>query len=177
MMNINPVEKIKQAAFARIGAAIEGRAEDGPGDSPIERILFSAIEAAAVYSEFNFLQIAHSPAEAVSIMEADQKGPRILVECQRMFCGARVDFLVHAYGYSARVPGALRVLTWRHLVVECDGHAFHERTKEQAARDRSRDRAFQEGGAQVFRFTGSEIFNDPVKCADAILDWAYRGMA
>lgn len=50
-------------------------------------------------------------------------------------------------------------------IVECDGHDFHERTKEQAKRDRSRDRAFQSAGIPVFRFTGSEIYADSLKCA------------
>lgn len=39
-------------------------------------------------------------------------------------------------------------------VIECDGHEFHERTKRQAARDRSRDRAIQAFGYRIFRFTG-----------------------
>lgn len=50
-------------------------------------------------------------------------------------------------------------------VVECDGHDFHERTKEQAARDKKRDREMQAMGYHVFRFTGSEIFNNADKCA------------
>ncbi|MEM8534395.1 MAG: DUF559 domain-containing protein [Chloroflexota bacterium] len=51
------------------------------------------------------------------------------------------------------------------VVIECDGHAYHERTKEQAQRDRSRDRDLQSKGYHVFRFTGSELFNEPIKCA------------
>lgn len=60
----------------------------------------------------------------------------------------------------------------RNLVIECDGHDFHERTKEQAAADRARDRCLQAQGYTVFRFTGSEIWNDPLKCADQVHDWA-----
>lgn len=51
------------------------------------------------------------------------------------------------------------------LVVECDGHDFHEKTKEQAAHDKARDRAFLEDGWPVMRFTGSEIYRDPFACA------------
>lgn len=54
------------------------------------------------------------------------------------------------------------------FVVECDGHDFHERTKGQAARDRSRDRALQGFGATVLRFTGSEIVSDPRGCAGEV---------
>ncbi len=58
------------------------------------------------------------------------------------------------------------------MVVECDGHDFHERTKEQARHDRARDRRLQELGFIVFRFTGSEIYSDPVKCALSVYEWA-----
>lgn len=50
------------------------------------------------------------------------------------------------------------------IVIECDGHDFHERTKAQAARDRSRDRALQALGYVVLRFTGHEIHKDSVSC-------------
>lgn len=54
------------------------------------------------------------------------------------------------------------------VVVECDGHAFHERTKEQAARDKSRDRDLLSAGYPVMRFTGSEIYRDPRACAEQV---------
>jgi very-short-patch-repair endonuclease len=50
-------------------------------------------------------------------------------------------------------------------VIECDGHDFHERTKEQAKRDKERDRYFQSLGLLVLRYTGSEIYRDPLRCA------------
>ena len=55
------------------------------------------------------------------------------------------------------------------LVVECDGHDFHERTKEQAAHDRKRDRFMVADGWTVLRFTGSEIHRDPVMCGREVL--------
>ena len=60
------------------------------------------------------------------------------------------------------------------LAVECDGHDFHERTKEQAARDRSRDRELQDAGVTIYRFTGSEIHNDPIGCAWRAIQWCER---
>jgi very-short-patch-repair endonuclease len=50
------------------------------------------------------------------------------------------------------------------IAVECDGHYFHERTKEQAAQDRKRDRELQKDGFIVLRFTGSQIWVDPILC-------------
>jgi len=57
----------------------------------------------------------------------------------------------------------------RKIAIECDGHDFHERTKEQAANDRSRDRALQLDGWMVLRFTGSEIYRSASACAAQIM--------
>lgn len=62
--------------------------------------------------------------------------------------------------------------------VECDGHDFHEKTKEQAKHDRSRDRYFQSCGLIILRYTGSEIFADSLHCAnDALKTFERRSSA
>ena len=43
------------------------------------------------------------------------------------------------------------------IVVELDGHDFHEKTKEQAQKDKDRDRSLTRAGYKIMRFTGSEI--------------------
>ncbi len=53
----------------------------------------------------------------------------------------------------------------RRLIVECDGHEFHDRTKQQAAYDRARDRELFRMGLPTIRFTGSEIHHSPERCA------------
>ena len=53
-------------------------------------------------------------------------------------------------------------------MVEVDGHAFHERTREQAIRDRRRDRNLLREGFRVIRFTGSEVFGNPSGCAKEV---------
>jgi very-short-patch-repair endonuclease len=56
------------------------------------------------------------------------------------------------------------------VVVEVDGHDFHERTKEQAAADKSRDRALVSAGWKVLRFAGSEVYADPIACATQVYE-------
>lgn len=46
------------------------------------------------------------------------------------------------------------------VAIECDGHDFHEKTKLQVVRDKSRERAIVSSGITVLRFSGSEIFNN-----------------
>jgi very-short-patch-repair endonuclease len=52
-----------------------------------------------------------------------------------------------------------------HMAIECDGHDWHERTKQQAAYDRARDRELMCLGVFTIRFTGSEIVHSPGRCA------------
>jgi very-short-patch-repair endonuclease len=75
----------------------------------------------------------------------------------------RADFVV--VGIPADGIAAIPV------VVECDGHDFHERTKEQAARDKKRDRFMTCEGYRVFRFSGSEIWKNPRACAEEVMDF------
>lgn len=56
------------------------------------------------------------------------------------------------------------------VVVECDGHNFHEKTREQAARDKKRDRDMQKQGYIVMRFTGSEIWTSAENCAREVFN-------
>lgn len=55
------------------------------------------------------------------------------------------------------------------LAIEVDGHDFHERTKAQAQRDRSRDRALIAAGWTVLRFTGSEVHYNASGCVAEVL--------
>lgn len=80
----------------------------------------------------------------------------------------RVDFYLQAK-WMAETIGGGREERFEKFVVECDGHEFHERTREQAARDRSRDRDLQASGYAVLRFTGSELFRDPIAAATEVL--------
>ena len=77
----------------------------------------------------------------------------------------RLDFLI-------MVARDLESGPFGDIAVECDGHDFHERTKEQAKRDRKRDRDLQAMGLRVLRFTGSEIFRDAAGCAESVWEHA-----
>lgn len=59
------------------------------------------------------------------------------------------------------------------LVVELDGHDFHERTKEQSTRDKARDRDITRKGWRAARFTGSEVWRNPRCVAEYVEDTSY----
>jgi very-short-patch-repair endonuclease len=76
----------------------------------------------------------------------------------------RADFL---FVYKTRHPFTEHF----RLVVEIDGHDYHERTKKQAMRDKQRDRLMQMEGYVVFRFTGSEIYHGCSKAVWEVHDY------
>lgn len=71
----------------------------------------------------------------------------------------RVDFMVDCL-YEEKLLKA---------IVECDGHDYHERTKEQARKDKQRARELAAAGYIVIHFTGSEIYNNPYQCAREVV--------
>lgn len=57
------------------------------------------------------------------------------------------------------------------LCVYTDGHTYHERTEEQAQRDRNIDRKLQELGFQVLRYTGKDVNENIGKIINDIKKW------
>lgn len=57
------------------------------------------------------------------------------------------------------------------LVIECDGHETHNSTKAQVAKDNRRDYDLKMAGYEVLHFSGSQIYNEPFKCAEETLDF------
>lgn len=51
------------------------------------------------------------------------------------------------------------------IIVELDGHAFHDTTEKQRRYEKERDRYMQKKGYKVFRYTGAEIVRNPSHAA------------
>ena len=75
----------------------------------------------------------------------------------------RVDFLIE---FAFKIDG--EYLDILKLIIECDGHEFHEKTKEQVKKDNKRDRDLQSEGYDILHFSGSEIYNEWYKCGREI---------
>ena len=132
-------------AFAAANAACE---------SPIERHLL-----AAMMNSPAVLDGAMYPEVRLGADPATFKGSAPLIIPQMRVLQFRIDFAVVWYRAEC---GPVT------LAVECDGHDFHEKTKDQARRDKSRDRALFSAGWPVLRFTGQEIHEDAAQCADDV---------
>lgn len=129
-------------SFERLEAA-------GVCDSPIEK----ALAIALVHS----FRVADAEIE-MTRQEDISKFPKgiFLIVPQFRFENYHIDFAL--------------IRDDRQLFIECDGHDFHERTKDQAAHDRKKDRAIQAAGIRILRFTGSEIYKDPCACVVQIIN-------
>jgi very-short-patch-repair endonuclease len=150
----SPQEKIALYAYDRALAEVNQLcSEDSPPlGSPIEKLLWSAL-LTVLFADRDY-PVASNRAPAVG-----EVGLSVQAKVEKF----RVDFMVSVQNS--------RTGKYHHLVIECDGHDFHERTKDQAKKDRSRDRRLQELGYTIYRFTGSEIFNDPISCVSTIIEW------
>jgi very-short-patch-repair endonuclease len=117
---------------------------------------------------FGIYERCESPAEArlcVHLLARSMEIPGEIFSQHPVVAGCanyRADFAI--VSYEGETPFK--------ICVEVDGHDFHERTKEQAARDRARDRVMTLAGWRVMRFTGSEVWKNPESCAAQVADLA-----
>lgn len=133
-------------------------------ESPLERVLSLAVH---VYGELDTgwdVIVASCGWKDRIHREERAYAPDQISVCHQHWVGKyRADLLVTGYESGALVQS---------VAVEVDGHDFHERTKAQASHDRARDREFQRRNLKVFRFTGSDVFRDPMACAIEVVDAA-----
>lgn len=132
-------------------------------DSPIETMMLEGLQVQSFGEDFEFLIGFTSP------QESDFGKAAVLCVPQLEVGPYRADIVLFDLKRSTSEMQYA-------LVIECDGHDFHERTKEQAAYDRSRDRDMQLAGYEVIRFTGHEINRDAYACADHAIAFVKRGI-
>jgi very-short-patch-repair endonuclease len=149
-------------------------------ESPIEASFLLSLILCARNEEWQ-IDIRQQPGFSKFPIEASfgrlhSSSTQLLILPQAQIGDCRVDFLLR----HSRVGWASRPTTKeysnkgtyrdqahieRQIIVECDGHEYHEKTKEQARRDKKRDRRLQTLGFPVYRYTGSEIYKNPMECA------------
>ena len=150
--------------------------------SPIERIFLSALILSASARSYS-VKLKLDQRAIYSMGGPSFATNEIVISPQHLVGRFRTDFMLAFHCQHARdIPededfenDLYEYKTWSsELIVECDGHDFHERTKEQASADKKRDRILQNCGYKVFRYTGSDINRDPVLAADECLDELWK---
>lgn len=56
------------------------------------------------------------------------------------------------------------------LIIECDGFDYHSR-KKQMAHDYERENNLKLAGYDIMRFTGSQIYTEPMKCIEQVVEY------
>ena len=143
----------------------------GATETPIEQAMLFSLTVAAHDLASN---VRYKTREHV-FGDFDDMPDFLVIEPQAQLGEYRVDFLLtyqecmpdfdrkEKLKDGTEIPGLKHAIA--HLIVECDGHDFHDRSKEQASRDRERDRELKKLGYEVFRYTGSDIWKSPLGCA------------
>lgn len=119
-------------------------------ESPIEQMMYIAL-----------FDLFYSFSEFFCPLEASISVQKEVTFKKKKF---RTDFALTIADTSKFGEGATCT-----YAIECDGHEFHEKTKEQARSDRSRERDLMKLGYKVIRFTGSEIYQDAFGCAREVI--------
>lgn len=138
-------------------------------ESPIEQIFAAELIAQGIYPSRNqetFDKLV-SAAGNGDVYPVDTFNPypfNAYWICQKKIGQYRADF---AFAFCSEE------IKLEKIVVECDGHDFHEKTKQQARHDKAKDRYLLSKGWVPIHFTGSEIYNDPAKCVDEVLDYHF----
>jgi very-short-patch-repair endonuclease len=142
--------RVTEDAALRFYEALESATSKS--ESPIERLLMAALYAQA---QIELTNVVFFLGDFPDIPPIEGSA---CVYSQARIGKYRADIAIwDSTGNSPRV-----------MIVECDGHDYHERTKEQARKDKARDRYFQSLGHKVLRFTGSEIWECPETCAEEV---------
>ncbi len=126
--------------------------------SPIEDLFWIAcyLLSTTYYEEWN-------PDCSDAVMGDVQLPSGVYCRPQHQVDKYRVDFMLE------RVPFLRSQQIQPPVIVELDGHDFHDKDKRQRAYEKARDRYLVKQGYRVLHFTGSEIVADPFKAAHEAL--------
>src|SRR5689334_3628964 len=99
-------------------------------ESPIEELLLAGLFANHRLQGLTQIVFCGCPETYDPFTSRHTIGETLYIYQQAKIGPYRVDFLIQ----DASIPTEVRPPRW--MVVECDGHDYHERTKEQARRDK-----------------------------------------
>lgn len=129
-----------------------------PKASPIEQMLLYEVQMQSINAKENF--VLNMNGEEFLRFTICQAKREVAVVSQFPIGKYFVDMLVT----MKTIDGSASAT----VVVECDGHEFHEKTKRQVEKDKARERVIVTAGYRVLRYSGSEIHRDAERCASEL---------
>ena len=86
---------------------------------------------------------------------------------QNLICGKKSYFVDFYIDYMILSDNLTEVKLKKPIVIECDGFDFHS-SKQQMNKDYARENNIKTSGYNLFRFTGSQIYNNCFDCVEII---------
>ena len=108
---------------------------------------------------------------AYNLIRCDEGFPDVPIYPQYEICVGKKKYIADFAFIAEDSSEATLVHDDFKLVIECDGHDFHEKTKDQVTHDNEREYDLKMAGYEVLRFSGSQIYNKPFKCARQTYDY------
>ena len=129
--------------------------------SPIEQLFFMAITTLIDVNNYN-------EGEEICVRDVCFKYG-VSIDQQVEIGKYRVDFCIKYAGNQIvdynNCKTVSEMQSARKVVVELDGHDFHDKDEKQRRYEKARDRFLQKKGYKVFHYTGSEIVKNPFAAA------------
>jgi very-short-patch-repair endonuclease len=121
-------------------------------DSPIEQIFFMALRLQCEEMGFEFTTSEY-------FYYGNKFQFVLAVYPQKKIGKYKVDFFIKLTQGSGVTE----------LIIELDGHEFHERDKQQRSYEKARDRFLINSGYKVFHYTGSDVVKKPQHVAYEVI--------
>lgn len=133
------------------------RMVEQPISSPIEQLFYAALSAMA---RTHYIEMDPDPIKRDGEWDS---GFGLHVYPQAKVGPYTVDFMLVEVDPNGAKPA---------VVVELDGHDFHDKDKRQRSYEKARDRYLVKQGYKVLHFTGSDVVRDPFAVAHEALEMA-----
>lgn len=131
---------------------------DGKTISPIEQIFFSAFNTLTKITKLD----DQWPVET----KLGEEWAGLFFSRQFKIDKYKVDFLICYRDTEMTQNGSSR-----DVVIECDGHDFHEMSEFERRYEKARDRHMQKKNYKVFRYTGADIVKNHFQIAAEVLSY------
>lgn len=127
-------------------------------ESPLEHLVWIAVHAMCAV---RFVDVNPAPEVGRNNQMTVQRG--IYLSPQVQVGKYRVDFVISQSGIAPEDQ-------FGPVVLELDGHAFHDKDKHQRSYEKARDRYLVKQGYRVLHYTGSDVVKDPFAVAHEALE-------
>lgn len=138
--------------------------------TPIEMLFYIAYEYVTMKTENKLAPITDKkitdkdyPIELKMCVFGLVNQAEINIENNKYFA----DFLFDDSLYGKTIPFVKDIK----LIIECDGFEYHHKNKKQVDNDYKRQIALQNAGYDVIRFSGSQLYKDPIGCAETAFNY------